>query len=65
MATQKTVYEEAICDLAYTHLIGVAMTAQFLQRSYNFAIQLLGSMIDTMWDEYSSRSGKCSLLRPG
>jgi hypothetical protein len=55
LETQKAVYEEAIRELAYTHAAGAAMTSQLLQRSMDFATALLG-MIDTMWNEYSSRS---------
>jgi hypothetical protein len=57
LATQRAIYEEAIRELAYTHPVGAAMASQLLQRSYDFAIMLLG-LIDTMWNEYMSRSGE-------
>jgi hypothetical protein len=57
LATQKAVYEEAIRELAYTHPVGAAMASKLLQRSFDFATLLLG-MIDTMWNEYASRSGE-------
>jgi hypothetical protein len=57
LAMQKTVYEEVIRDLAYTHPVGAAMASQLLQRPSDFAIRPLG-MIYTMWNEYSSWAGE-------
>jgi hypothetical protein len=35
LATQKTVYEEAICSISYTYPIRLVMTSQLLQHSYD------------------------------
>ena len=59
LSTQMDVYQEAIRELAYSHPVGAAMAKLLLQRAYDFAILLLG-LIDTMWNEYSSRSGEVS-----
>ena len=57
LITQRSVYQEAIRELGHSHPVGAAMANKLLQRSYDFAIKMLG-MIDTMWTEYSSRSGE-------
>jgi hypothetical protein len=57
LITQRSVYQEAIRELSYSHPAGAAMASKLLQRSYDFAIKLLG-VIDTMWTEYASRAGE-------
>jgi hypothetical protein len=57
LSTQTAVYEEAIRELAYSHPVGAAMASKMLQRSGSCATKLLGLM-ETMWNEYSGRSGE-------
>ena len=59
LGTQMDVYAEAIRDLTFSHPVRAAMAKLLLQRSYDFAILPFG-LINTMWTEYSGRSGEVS-----